>query len=59
MSQRLEVLDLIISLLKDQEDRLDTLTNRFDAIATYIEDLTFRLEEVAIFWENSDKEDPT
>lgn len=56
MSQRLEVLDLIISLLKDQEDRLNDLTHRFDAIANCIENLTFRLEEVTLFWENSAKE---
>ena len=57
MSQRLEVLDLIIGLLKDQEERLNDLSNRFEAIAGCIEDLTFRLEEVTLFWENSAKED--
>jgi len=54
MIQRLDVLDLIIQLLKDQEERLNDLTHRFDAIADCIEKLTFRLEEVAIFWENHD-----
>ena len=65
MSKKLEVLDFVIDLLKEQEDRLDKfahlldgLTNRFDTIADSIERLTYRLEEttrrIEAFWENSD-----